>query len=96
LRLRVPPEVVLSVPKTPSGVLVLRNCVRRSSGCVEGQNATSLNNLAALYHSMSDYAKAEPLFLQALRIDEKALGPEHQGFRRPTPTCGHRRASPGR
>ena len=26
---------------------------------------------------MGDYAKAEPLFQRALKISEKALGPEH-------------------
>ena len=37
----------------------------------------SLNNLAVLYDSMGDYAKAEPLYRRALAIHEKALGPEH-------------------
>ena len=39
--------------------------------------ATSLNNLAALYQAQSKYAKAEPLYLRALAIKEKALGAEH-------------------
>ena len=39
--------------------------------------AASLNNLAALYYAMGDYAKAEPLYRRALAIYEKALGPEH-------------------
>ena len=39
--------------------------------------ATSLNNLAALYHAQGRYADAEPLFQRALAIQEKALGPEH-------------------
>ena len=30
--------------------------------------ATSLNNLAALYEAMGEYAKAEPLYREALRI----------------------------
>ena len=38
----------------------------------------SLNNLAALFDSMGDYAKAEPLYQRALKIYEKALGPDHQ------------------
>ena len=38
--------------------------------------APSLNNLAALYRVMGDYAKAEPLYRSALAF-EKALGPEH-------------------
>jgi tetratricopeptide (TPR) repeat protein len=39
--------------------------------------AQALSNLAALYYSMGDYAKAEPLFQRALEIREKALGPDH-------------------
>ena len=38
---------------------------------------TSLNNLAALYETQGQYAKAEPLYQRALAIREKALGPEH-------------------
>ncbi|MCI0490795.1 MAG: tetratricopeptide repeat protein, partial [Blastocatellia bacterium] len=37
----------------------------------------SLNNLAELYHTKGDYAKAEPLYERALAIEEKALGPDH-------------------
>jgi tetratricopeptide (TPR) repeat protein len=39
--------------------------------------ATSLNNLAELYHDQGQYGKAEPLHERALAIHEKALGPEH-------------------
>ncbi|MET0218769.1 MAG: tetratricopeptide repeat protein, partial [Burkholderiales bacterium] len=39
--------------------------------------ATSLNNLAVLYHSHGLYAKAEPLYQQSLANRKKALGPEH-------------------
>ena len=39
--------------------------------------ATSLNNLAALYHAQGKYAEAEPLYQRALAIREKAFGPEH-------------------
>jgi tetratricopeptide (TPR) repeat protein len=39
--------------------------------------ATSLNNLAALYDTQGDYAKAEPLVKRSLAIWEKALGPDH-------------------
>ena len=39
--------------------------------------ATSLNNLAALYDTQGDYAKAEPLYKRSLAIWEKALGPDH-------------------
>jgi tetratricopeptide (TPR) repeat protein len=39
--------------------------------------AASLNNLANLYQVQGKYAEAEPLHQQALRIKEKALGPNH-------------------
>ena len=39
--------------------------------------ATSLNNLAELYHTQGQYAQAEPLYKRALAIYEKALGPDH-------------------
>ena len=39
--------------------------------------ATSLNNLAELYRTQGDYAKAEPLYKRSLAIREKALGPDH-------------------
>lgn len=39
--------------------------------------AASFNNLAVLYNTQGDYAKAEPLFKRSLVITEKAFGPEH-------------------
>lgn len=39
--------------------------------------ATSLNNLAVLYHHQGRYAQAEPLFQRALAIRGQVLGPEH-------------------
>ena len=39
--------------------------------------ATSLNNLAVLYHAQGRYAEAELLYQRALAIYEKTLGPEH-------------------
>ena len=39
--------------------------------------AGSLNNLALLYKTQGQYAKAEPLYRRALVIAEKALGLEH-------------------
>ena len=41
--------------------------------------ATSLKNLAELYRVQGKYADSEPLYLRALKIDEKALGREHPG-----------------
>jgi CHAT domain-containing protein/Tfp pilus assembly protein PilF len=37
----------------------------------------TLSHLATLYESLGDYAKAEPLLQRALKIREKALGPDH-------------------
>ena len=39
--------------------------------------ATSLNNLAGLYHAQGKYAAAEPLYNRSLAIREKVLGPQH-------------------
>jgi CHAT domain-containing protein/Tfp pilus assembly protein PilF len=42
--------------------------------------AISLNNLALMYQSMGDYARAEPLYQQALAIRKTALGENHPGY----------------
>ncbi|WP_020559052.1 tetratricopeptide repeat protein, partial [Thiofilum flexile] len=39
--------------------------------------ATSLNNLAVLYESMGEYAKALTLYERSLAINEKVLGKNH-------------------
>ncbi len=39
--------------------------------------ATSLNNLAGLYDLQGKYEAAEPLYLEAINICEKALGSNH-------------------
>lgn len=39
--------------------------------------AKTLHSLAGLYHVQGRYAEAEPLYMQALNIREKALGPVH-------------------
>jgi tetratricopeptide (TPR) repeat protein len=39
--------------------------------------ATILNNLAGLYETQGQHAKAEPIYGRALAIKKKALGPEH-------------------
>ncbi len=39
---------------------------------------TNLNNLAALNQVQGKYTEAELLYKRVLRIDEKALGPEHR------------------
>ena len=53
-------------------------CIRDRLGPDHPDTATSLNNLAALYDSQGAYAKAEPLYLRALAVREKALGPDHR------------------
>ena len=39
--------------------------------------ATSLNNLAVLYHFQGKYNRAEPLDQQALALRQKLLGDDH-------------------
>ncbi len=39
--------------------------------------ATSLNNLAVLYHAQGKYAQAEPLYGRALLVLTRAVGPDH-------------------
>ena len=39
--------------------------------------ANAANSLGHLYHATADYAKAEFLYLRALKITEKALGKDH-------------------
>ena len=46
-------------------------------GPADPRLATSLDNLALLYHAQGNYAEAEPLYQRALAIWEKALGAEH-------------------
>lgn len=45
-------------------------------GASHPDTATSLNNLALLYHEQDKYAEAEPLFQRALAIREQILGPQ--------------------
>ena len=42
--------------------------------------ATSLNNLALLYHNLGRYSEAEPLHTQAMGIRKARLGEEHPDF----------------
>jgi tetratricopeptide (TPR) repeat protein len=42
--------------------------------------ATSLNNLAYLYQSQGDYARAESLYRQATETYKKALGENHPAY----------------
>jgi tetratricopeptide (TPR) repeat protein len=39
--------------------------------------ATSLNNLAMIYHAKGQYEQAEPFYRRALGIFEKSLGSGH-------------------
>ena len=50
---------------------------RRPSAPTHPDVATSLNNLAGLYHAQGRYAEAEPLLKRALAIVEETLGPQH-------------------
>ena len=42
--------------------------------------AQSLNNLAELYRHIGNYAKAEPLYRQALEVKKRALGENHPDY----------------
>ena len=42
--------------------------------------ATSLNNLAVLYESIGSYERAEPLYLETIKIYGKVLGKEHPDY----------------
>ncbi|MDM8565018.1 tetratricopeptide repeat protein [Candidatus Halobeggiatoa sp. HSG11] len=44
------------------------------------ETATSLNNLALMYESMGEYARAEPLYQKALAIKKTALGENHPRY----------------
>ena len=46
-------------------------------GAEHPDTATSLNNLAALYHAQGRHSEAEPLLQRALSIREQQLGAEH-------------------
>lgn len=51
--------------------------VLESSGSVPSLLAAAQNNLAELFRTQGDYAKAETLYLRSLRLLEKTLGPQH-------------------
>lgn len=63
-------------------VVVLLFFVIRFCLCVSAQEdyASSLNNAGARYHENGDYAKAELLYLRALRVNKIALGVNHPDY----------------
>ena len=76
------PGEVSEVIRTRQGFILLQVTEYRVPGMpprkeVESRLATSLNNLAELYHGQGRYAQAEPLLKRSLAISEKALGPDH-------------------
>jgi tetratricopeptide (TPR) repeat protein len=52
---------------------------KRTRGPDDPETATALNKLGLLFKKSGDYAKAEPLYQEALRIRQKVLGSEHPG-----------------
>ena len=50
---------------------------RRVLGADHPDTASSLNNLAGLYHARGRYDDAEPLYDEALSISRRVLGAEH-------------------
>ena len=53
------------------------NILQQAFGSNHPEVATSLYDLAELYLMQSNYAKAEPLYQQALRIRQYVLLPNH-------------------
>jgi tetratricopeptide (TPR) repeat protein len=50
---------------------------KRTRGSENTDTPDALNNLGLLFRKSGDYAKAEPLYQEALRIRQKVLGAEH-------------------
>ena len=50
---------------------------RNARGDEDLQTMRAINALGLLYDYAGEYAKAEPLFKEALEICQKVLGPEH-------------------
>src|SRR5260370_9129967 len=50
---------------------------KQARGEDDAETAATINLLARLYERTGDYAKAEPLYKQALEIRQKVLGREH-------------------
>jgi CHAT domain-containing protein/Tfp pilus assembly protein PilF len=59
------------------GLGYCRSCPSRVTSLARKQRRPSRQYLAVLYENLGDYARAEPLYQQALEIYEKAYGPEH-------------------
>ena len=53
---------------------------RKAFGEGHRDYASSLNDLANLYNSMGDGARAEPLYKQVLEIRRKVLGEQHPDY----------------
>src|SRR5271167_4555908 len=59
-----------AIPIAKRGVEV----AKRAPGPEHPETADALNNLGFLFNKIGDYAKAEPLYQEALRIRQKVLG----------------------
>jgi tetratricopeptide (TPR) repeat protein len=66
----------MAIP-TVAAIIAGASLIPKRLGPEHPEVATSLNNLALLYHSQGQYAKAEPLYQRTLAIYEKAPGPKH-------------------
>ena len=58
-------------------LLVLARQEAEKLGPEDPRLATTLNNLAQVYHAQGKYEEAEPLYQRSLAINEKALGKDH-------------------
>ncbi len=76
---------LIAAHQTANAVVALQKIVaveRRVFGPEDLELAASLEKLAALHYSMGEYAKAEPLYGQALEIKKKVLGENHADYAR--------------
>jgi tetratricopeptide (TPR) repeat protein len=49
----------------------------QNAGLEDPRLAVTLNALAILYHTQSQYAQAEPLYQRVLKLLEQTIGPDH-------------------
>lgn len=74
---------VLREGKYPAALDTARQVIevrRRILGETHPNFASSLSNLAGLYASLGDYARAQPLLMQVLAIDNELLGEAHPRY----------------
>ena len=51
--------------------------LKESYGQGHHEYATAMNNVATLYQALGRYSEAEPLLMEASKIQQRTLGPDH-------------------